>query len=208
MRQICSLRSLTLAVMVLAAACNKVATDPDPNNTTSVDEQHLIAINGYPVDTQNPEKTYGQLPQGLRTSDMANSLRSGRPRAPAGGLYLLQFNGPVTDDALLSVRATGAEVVSYIPFNAYVITGQAPPRRGSLIAAKRPSVQFLGDYEPGFRLSPEVRQNVRAGLEQKVEVTVSGGGRPHLQGHRGRAGHPRRRRSSALTRWTTCTTSA
>src|SRR3954463_891113 len=119
MHQTCSLRTLALAVMVFASACNKVATDPHPNNTPSIDEQHRIAINGYPVDTLNPEKTYGQLPQGLRTSDMANSLQSGA--SPAGGLYLLQFKGPVTDDALFNVRATGAEVVSYIPFNAYVI---------------------------------------------------------------------------------------
>src|SRR3954467_12679569 len=127
MRQIGSLRSLTLVVMVFAAACNKVATDPDPTGGTSIDEQNLIAINGYPIDTKNPEKTYGQLPQDLRTSDMANSLRSGA--SPTGGLYLLQFNGPVTDDALLGVKATGAEVVSYVPFNAYVIRASSTAAR-------------------------------------------------------------------------------
>src|SRR5678810_263798 len=134
MRQI-SLRTLAFAV-VLAAACNKVATDPDPNAPGSVDENHLIAINGYPLDTQNPERTYGQLPQGLRTSDMANALRSSA--APSGGLYLVQFNGPVTDAALEGVRASGVEVVSYIPFNAYVIRASSTAAR-SLIDAKLPN---------------------------------------------------------------------
>src|SRR4051794_33661378 len=105
MHRISTLRNVALAAVVLAAACNKVATDPDPTlSPTSTDEQHLIAINGYPVDTRHPELTYGQLPQGLRTSDMASALTSGN--APGGGLYLLQFSGPVRDEALAAVRAT------------------------------------------------------------------------------------------------------
>ncbi|HEY8208327.1 MAG TPA: Ig-like domain-containing protein [Myxococcaceae bacterium] len=169
MHRIRSPRTLALA-LVAFAACTQVATDPDPTNTaTSTDEQHLIALNGYPVDTQNPERTYGQLPQGLRTGDMANALRNGA--APAGGLYLLQFSGPVRDEALASLRNTGVEVVSYVPFNAYVI--RASSTAGArLVAAKLPGVQFVGDYEPGFRLSPELRQNVRGPLGEKVNVTV------------------------------------
>ena len=78
MHRISRIRSLALAMVFAAAACTKVATDPDPtNNPTGTDENHLIALNGYPVDTQYPELTYGQLPQGLRTSDMSNALRSG-----------------------------------------------------------------------------------------------------------------------------------
>jgi len=170
MHRTSSLRNLALAVVFAAAACTKVATDPDPtNNPTGTDENHLIALNGYPVDTQNPDLTYGQLPQGLRTSDMSNALRSGS--TPNGGLYLMQFNGHVRDEALAAVKSTGAEVVSYVPYNAYVIRASSTAAK-QLIAAKLPDVQFLGDYEPGFRLSPELRQNVRAGLKQKMEVVV------------------------------------
>src|SRR5690348_11097263 len=114
MPRIIALRNLALAMVFVAAACNKVAQDPDPTgNPTGVDENHLIALNGYPVDTQQPELTYGQLPQGLRTNDLSNAIRSGS--TPAGGLYLIQFSGPVQDEALAAVKATGAEIVSYVP---------------------------------------------------------------------------------------------
>ena len=170
MHRISALRSVALAVVFAAAACNKVATDPDPtNNPTGTDENHLIALNGYPVDTQYPEMTYGTLPQGLRTSDLSNALRSGG--TPSGGLYLVQLNGPVRDEALEAVKATGAEIVSYIPYNSYVIRASSAAAK-QLISAKLTSVQFLGDYEPGFRLSPELRQNVRAALGKKVQVVV------------------------------------
>ncbi|HZN93353.1 MAG TPA: hypothetical protein VFB81_11650, partial [Myxococcales bacterium] len=93
-------RCLPLVVVSLVAACTQVATDPtDPNViATMTDENHLIALNGYPVDTQYPERTYSRLPEALRTSDMSTALRQGG--APSGGLYLLQFSGQVRDEAL------------------------------------------------------------------------------------------------------------
>ncbi|HVE85548.1 MAG TPA: Ig-like domain-containing protein, partial [Myxococcales bacterium] len=164
-------RSVAL-VAVCLAACTQVATDPTQPSTptaTSTDEQHLIALNGYPVDTQYPEQTYSQLPSSLRTSTLSNAIRQGT--APAGGLYLIQLKGAVTDDALAAIRATGVELVSYVPYNAYVIRASSTAA-AALVAAKLPAVQFMGDYEPGFRLSPELRQNVRSMLADKVDVTV------------------------------------
>lgn len=168
-----------LAVLAVAlAACSPVPSDPDepvePADSTSalaapVEDGHLIVLNGYPLDTRNPEQTYSRLPSALRRSDLSGAIRRGQ--APAGGLYLVQLNGPVQDEALDALLATGVELVSYIPYNAYVIRASSTAA-AALIAAKLPQVQFLGDYEPGFRLSRELRHEGRALLKDTVDVIV------------------------------------
>src|SRR5205085_5131509 len=85
------------------------------------DNFNLIALNGYVLDTTNPAATYNQLPADLRKSDIAIASAAGS--APAGGLYLVQFVGPIQDEWLKALRTTGAEIVSYMPFNAYVVRG-------------------------------------------------------------------------------------
>jgi Subtilase family/Viral BACON domain len=120
------------------------------------DEFNLIALNGYVLDTTNPAATYNQLPGDLRRSDI--SLASANGTAPAGGLYLVQFAGPIQDEWLKSLRATGAEIVSYMPSNAYVVRGSAKAARRLLrLGSNNPVVQFVGDYEPAFRVSPLLR---------------------------------------------------
>ena len=62
------------------------------------DDQNLIALNGYILDTTDPAATQRQLPAELRQTDMADTLARGA--APRGGLYLVQFAGPVQDNWL------------------------------------------------------------------------------------------------------------
>jgi hypothetical protein len=135
------------------------------------DDQNLIEINGYVIDTTNPNATYEKLPADLRQPDMAEllSLRA----APRGGLYIVQFAGPIQDAWLESLKGTGAEVVSYLASNAYVV------RAGGDTAATLPGlfrmnrfVQFMGDYEPGFRLSPELQALRESASEALVDITV------------------------------------
>ncbi|MFL6274634.1 MAG: S8 family serine peptidase [Blastocatellia bacterium] len=121
------------------------------------DEFNLIALNGYVLDTTNPAATYNQLPADLRRSDI--SIASAAGTAPTGGLYLVQFVGPIQDEWLKSLKATGAEIVSYMPSDAYVVRGSAGAARRLMKLGKNdPTVQFVGDYEPGFRVSPYLRE--------------------------------------------------
>src|SRR5204862_4045915 len=50
--------------------------------TTSVrDDQNMIALNGYILDTTNPVATYGQLPADLRQTDITDAFTRGiQPR--------------------------------------------------------------------------------------------------------------------------------
>lgn len=135
------------------------------------DDQDVINLNGFTLDTNQPEALSAALPADLRQTDMADAVRTGSE--PHGGLYIIQFAGPIKDSWLRKLRATGAEAVSYVASNAYVV------RAGSAAAAallrfkvEDPAVQFLGDYEPVYRMSPVMRQAHAASKDSSIDVTV------------------------------------
>ena len=137
--------------------------------TTVRDDQNLIALNGYILDTTNPEATFRQLPADLRQTDLTDGLARGVQ--PAGGLYLVQFAGPIQDSWPEILKQAGAEIISYMPSNAYVVRA-SPGIAAALPLLKQNSfVQFVGDYEPAYRLSPEL-QAARKTPENIVQVTV------------------------------------
>jgi hypothetical protein len=137
------------------------------------DDQDLIAINGYILDTTGGELTLNKIPTDLRQTNMADALANkGVP--PRGGLYIVQFVGPIKDEWLMGLRKTGAEIVSYIPNNAYIVRTNSVEAFTLTKFRARNFVQFVGDYEPAFRLSP-VLQEVRAdgnALDKLIDITV------------------------------------
>jgi hypothetical protein len=138
--------------------------------TSVQDNLNLIALNGYILDTTNPDATYRELPADLRKSDIADARARGIQ--PLGGLYIVQFAGPIQDAWLDALKATGVEVVTYIPSNAYIVRGNAKSASALLsFAAQNRFTQFVGDYEPAFRLSP-MMQAAREKDGALVDVTV------------------------------------
>jgi hypothetical protein len=133
------------------------------------DEQDLIPINGYVLDTSDPAATYDRLPSELRANAGAR-LMGAQAR---GGLYIVQFAGPVRDEWLAALKGTGVEVVSYLPMNAYVVRARGNSA-GDLQNLKNGNsfVQFLGGYEPAFRLSPDLQSRRRGPAEDMVDITV------------------------------------
>ncbi|HXG91457.1 MAG TPA: S8 family serine peptidase [Blastocatellia bacterium] len=140
------------------------------------DDQNLIALNGYILDTTNPDAVYSQLPAELRQSDISGiSAQSGRARK---GLFIVQFVGPIKDSWLRRLKNTGAEVVTYTAMNAYVVRASARVAKELASSFKEnPFVQFVGDYEPAFRLSPALREArmMTAGATEKITVQVIDG---------------------------------
>lgn len=118
------------------------------------DDMNLIRLGGYELDTTSPEATLSQLPVELRQTDMADAIARGTE--PAGGLYIMQFVGPIQEAWLVALEGTGAEVVSYLSANAYVVSADKRAATKLLrLKNKKSFVQFLGDYEPAFRLSAD-----------------------------------------------------
>lgn len=135
------------------------------------DDQDLINLNGFVLDTNQPELLRAELPAELRQTDMADALSTGS--ALQGGLYIVQFAGPIKDSWLRKLRATGVEIVSYVSSNAYVLRAGASAASSLLqFKANNSFVQFVGDYEPAFRMTPLMRAAHASSSDTAVDVTV------------------------------------
>lgn len=135
------------------------------------DDQDLINLNGFVFDTNQPELLRAELPADLRQTDMATAIATGS--APEGGLYIVQFAGPIKDSWLRRLRATGAEIVSYVSSNAYIVQASAASAASlPRFKADNSFVQFVGDYEPAFRMSPLVRAAHASSSDAPIDVTV------------------------------------
>jgi hypothetical protein len=134
------------------------------------DDQNLIALNGYVLDTTNPAATARQLPADLRQTDMSDSLARGL--APRGGLYLVQFAGPIQDGWLEALKAIGVEIISYMPNNAYVVRAHAGAALSLPFFKNNSFVQYVGDYESAYRLSPALQAVRKEPAETLIDITV------------------------------------
>ena len=135
------------------------------------DDQDQIYFSGLVLDTSKPQALRAQLPEELQQSDMAEALANGGE--PRGGLYIVQFAGPIKGSWLRKLKATGAEVVSFIASNGYVVrAGVAPALELMRFKSDNSFVQYLGDYEPAFRMSPAIRAAHAAAIDETVDITV------------------------------------
>lgn len=140
-------------------------------SVTPHDEQNLIVLNGYVIDTSNAEPLSKQPPADLRQTRMAEARKNFS--RPGEGLYIVQFIGPIQDEWLKELNQTGAEVISYVPNNAYIVRANKNSAMG-LIALKdeQSFVQWVGDYEPAFRIAPSLAGVREVDNSQNVNVTV------------------------------------
>ena len=66
------------------------------------------------------------------------------------GAYLVQASGPITSAFRATLATAGAQIVSYIPNNAYLVTVSAGGAAG---LAGQPGVQSVTPYEPYYKIS-------------------------------------------------------
>jgi subtilisin family serine protease/subtilisin-like proprotein convertase family protein len=78
------------------------------------------------------------------------------------GSYIVQSRGTTTDAFREALRSAGAEIVSYVPNNAYLVRASA-----AAITHLRtlPQVQFVAAWEPYFKLAPKL---LELAVEQKA----------------------------------------
>ncbi len=134
------------------------------------DDQDVIPLNGYTLETSTKRAVLNRIPADLRQTAMDDASAGGD--APGKGLYIVQFIGPIKDEWLDALRGTGSEIVSYISSNAYVVNagGKAAAKLTGL--REQNFVQFIGDYEPAFRLSPVLQEFRGANVDADVRLTV------------------------------------
>lgn len=135
------------------------------------DDQNLILFNNYVLDSSNPEASYVKLPGDLRQTDMIEATARGSQ--PHGGLYIVQFVGPILDKWIEALNSTGAEIVTYMASNAYIVRASASAAQALIqLKNKHSFVQFLGNYEPAYRISPQVQAMRNGSANTLVNVTV------------------------------------
>lgn len=103
----------------------------------------LLRFKGGTVDT-----AAGTVLQG----SLKHSLMAETPRPAEPGLFLVQFNGPITPDMPKYLQEVGVQILEYIPDNAFAVW--TTPEVLTQLA--HPAIQWRGTYDPAFRISPQL----------------------------------------------------
>lgn len=105
---------------------------------------------------------------------LAPNLLTKAEEDPERARLLVQFEGPILPEWREALEATGAVILDYVPDFAYRIQRHNAPLE-TLRAL--PGVIWMGAYEPGYRLSPELqamgRQVVRVDLDGPPPEDIS-----------------------------------
>jgi hypothetical protein len=117
------------------------------------------------------------------TQGEAQQLRIEDPTEPAEEqLYLVQMIGPVKKEWLEKLRAS-AEVISYIPNNAYLIrasaSGYAEIKEAG--AVQQSFIQWSGDYKPAYKIAPEIALDAEKATLVTVQLARGKHSREQLQ---------------------------
>ena len=133
----------------------------------------LIYLNGYAIDTSAQQPLSKELPEDLKSSRVSEA-RSRGDLAPGDGLYLVQFAGPIRDEWLDNLKSAGADVVSYVSNNAYIVSADA--RAAALISRMEQDgqsfIQWFDDYQPAYKLTPALAAARMKGDAGYVTITA------------------------------------
>jgi len=117
------------------------------------DEEDLVLLNTRPLDTRGDEV------QARTAARPPVETFAGRR------LHLVQFAGPVKPEWHAALAATGAEIVTYIPHNTYLVYGDEESL--GRVRALGTFVQWEGDFASEDRIHPLAR---RAGAGGRLSV--------------------------------------
>ena len=86
------------------------------------------------------------------------------------GYYIVQFKGPVLKQWKEAMAAKGVTILDYIPQFAFLVRMDHQTRKA--VQAIH-SVRWVGIYQPGYRISPDLMKKLSEKGEQLIEVIVS-----------------------------------
>jgi hypothetical protein len=136
------------------------------NTTKSLDQlvydSHAILLENALIDTASP----------LNLSIPKNLQSQGDP-----GAYIVQARGPIDAAFRAMLAAAGAEIVSYLPNNAYLVRAQAGVANG---LAGNPLTQAVTPYEPYYKISSSMPVTVGQKSSSSVSVKTNRAAWPSL----------------------------
>ncbi len=107
------------------------------------DDYNSILLNARPLDT---------------SATLVQAARKTAGNFAGKRLHLVQFAGPVQTAWRKSLLDAGAQIVTYIPQNAYLVYGDSPSlERVQALAASAPHFQWEGAYLDDYKIHPAAR---------------------------------------------------
>ncbi len=136
-----------------------------PEDTKILNDSPIISDHSF--DKTKPAKLYlkaAEFDPLLEEPNISPSLSS-KFDAKYGGYYIVQFVGPVEPDWMKQIEEFGVTFYDFIPDYAYM--AKIAPSKVNTVRSL-PFVRCVIDYEPAFKIAPELTQS-----EPYVEVYVS-----------------------------------
>ena len=78
--------------------------------------------------------------------------------------FIVQFNGHITGEWKKNLKCKGAEILGYVPNNAYLVRMNSSERAG---VEALEEVRWIGDYNPEYKISPEL-----SGQDEEAEEII------------------------------------
>jgi hypothetical protein len=130
----------------------------DAPGVEDVSEQKNILLNVGPINTDDAQ---------------AGISRAAARDFSGKRLHLVQFDGPVKPEWYQELEKSGVRIVTYIPYNAYLVYGDA----GNLsnvrsLAAARSHVRWEGAYLDDDKIQPSARTSGRKGRVRALDTDL------------------------------------
>lgn len=112
-----------------------------PSDDSTPEYMNYIQVNDLRFD---PLAGGPSIPSTLKYSSISSSV-------PA--YYIVQFKGPITSEMKAALSGTGASILGYVNYNAFVVRADGPSiERANDLG----SVRWVGMFEPAYKLSPRL----------------------------------------------------
>lgn len=132
----------------------------ESSKATVRDDMNALLLRTGAFDTTEGDAVYASS---LGDADAANEQ-----------LYIVQFIGPIKKHWLRELRAS-AEIVSYIPNNAYLVRANpaGAARINSIQSVDRSFVQWAGTFKPAFKIAPEISIDSDQEITSTIQFVTS-----------------------------------
>ncbi len=149
----------------------------DPSSVRVRDDFNVLLLRSGIIDTTSDEQAGNFVSLGkassLVTTQSINAV-AGR-KVGGAGLRLVQFIGPAKREWLEELRASGVEVIAYVPNNAYLVRGDAyagvrlQRRKGD---DAEPFVQWEAPFSDEFKIHPALVAIMNENPEREVLISI------------------------------------
>ena len=130
----------------------------ESNRVEVADNWNLIRLNAQTVDTRTAQ---------------TKALRKNLTAFTGKRLHLVHFAGPIKPEWREALEQSGAQIVNYIPENAYLIYGDAPAlARMQAWAGASDFVQWEGEYSRDLKVHPKARAAALRSSGGQVEINT------------------------------------